>query len=408
MSTAVPQPAAAGADAAARDAGQRRFDRTVHIGFVLVLSASMFRYGLWHGVSLVTLPRLAGGVLLGGLYLLGTALGRGPGRRRQIWLLVVVGGWTLLTLAVPAYGWCAVPLFFLALRVFPRFSAVPVVAVLAIVAAMAQVRLANMPFPWNPSPALEPFVIAVMSILIYRQVHRENQRRQGLIDDLVATRDALARSERTAGVLQERARLSQEIHDTIAQGLSSMHLLLNAADQGWTAAPGQARAYVRQAAAAARDNLAEARRFIHDLAPPALDGSSLADALGRLCTSVAEQAGMQVRFRVDGEAYPLGVDVEIALLRVAQSALANVTQHAKANTAVVTLTYLSDAVTLDVADDGVGFDPAIPCAHPGRGFGLPAIRQRIEALGGSTTVESAPSEGTMLAVTLPVSREGEG
>ena len=131
-------------------------------------------------------------------------------------------------------------------------------------------------------------------------------------------------------------------------------------------------------------------------------------ALLQAARELGEQAGMQVRFRVDGEAYPLGVDVEIALLRVAQSALANVTQHAKANTAVVTLTYLSDAVTLDVADDGVGFDPAIPCAHPGRGFGLPAIRQRIEALGGSTTVESAPSEGTMLAVTLPVSREGEG
>jgi signal transduction histidine kinase len=271
---------------------------------------------------------------------------------------------------------------------------------------LAQVTLAKLPFPLDPSPVLAPAAIAVLATVVYRQLHRENAARQALIDDLVRTRDALARSEREAGVLQERARLSQEIHDTIAQGLSSMHLLLNAADQDWTAAPDQARAYVRQAAGTARDNLAEARRFIHDLTPPALDGASLADALRRLCAAVAEQGGPQVEFRVDGAAYPLGVDADIALLRVAQGALANVSQHAKAGTAVVTLTYLPDAVTLDVADDGIGFDPAMPEVNPGRGFGLRAIRQRVAALGGTTTVESAPLEGTMLAVALPVTRTG--
>jgi signal transduction histidine kinase len=381
--------------------GPQRFDRAIHVGFVLVLSASMFRFAAWHGVSRATLPQLSGGALLGGLYVAGAATLSGPGPRRRAWLLVTVAAWTALTIAVPSYGWCAVPLFFLSLRALPPRWAVPVIALLAVVAAAAQVSLAKQPFPWNPSPALEPVVIAVLSTVVYRQLHRENARRQELIEDLVRTRDALAASERTAGVLQERARLSQEIHDTLAQGLSSMHLLLAAADQDWDSAPGQARQYVRQAAAAARDNLAEARRFIHDLTPPALDGRSLAEALGRLCTSVAERSGIRVRFRVDGEAYPLGVDVEVALLRVAQGALANVTEHAKSETAVVTLAYLSDAVTLDVADDGVGFDPAAPDVHPGRGFGLRAIRERVAGLGGTTTVESAPLEGTMLAVALP-------
>jgi signal transduction histidine kinase len=297
------------------------------------------------------------------------------------------------------------------LRVLPAWSAVPVIVVLAVVAALAQVTLAKLPFPWNPSPALEPVVIAVMSTLIYRQMHREGVRRQALIEDLVRTRDALARAERHAGVLQERARLSQEIHDTVAQGLSSVHMLLSAADQDWTAAPTQARAHVRHAATTVRDNLAEARRFIHDLTPPALDGGSLADALRRLCARVAERGAIRVEFRIDGQAYPLGLDIEVALLRVAQGALANVSQHAKAQAAVVTLSYLSDAVTLDVADDGIGFDPDLPGddpdGDPGRGFGLRAIRQRVEALGGITTVESAPLEGTMLAVALPV-REDKG
>ena len=100
-----------------------------------------------------------------------------------------------------------------------------------------------------------------------------------------------------------------------------------------------------------------------------------------------------------------GETVESLIVRVAQGALANVVQHAKADSAVVTLTYLADAVTLDVCDDGKGFDPAVPPAAPDRGFGLRAIRQRIEALGGATTVESTPGEGTVLAVSVPIAGE---
>jgi signal transduction histidine kinase len=391
---------------AGADARRRRSERTLHLCFYLVLFASAFRYTAWHGVALTTLPALAGGAGLGVLYLFGLPrVPARPGLGRQVWLLATIAYWTVLTVSVASYAWCAVPLFFLVLRILPTWAALPVIAELTLVAGLAEVTLAKLPFPFDPSPMLAPVAIAVMSTVIYRQLHRENSQRQALIDDLVSTRDALARSERSAGVLQERARLSQEIHDTIAQGLSSMHLLLNAADQDWTAAPDQARAYVRQAAVTARDNLAEARRFIRDLAPPDLDGRSLTEAIGRVCNGTAEHAGIDVDLRVDGTAYPVGVDVEIALLRVTQGALANVAEHAKASTAVVTLTYLPDEVTLDVCDDGVGFDPAAPPAKPDRGFGLRAIRQRVEALGGATTVESAPAEGTVLAVSLPATDE---
>jgi signal transduction histidine kinase len=382
---------------------EHRFARTVHAGFVLVIVASMARYAAWHGISTATLLPLGGGVALGAGYLIGPVAV--PDRYRRTWFLLVVAAWTGLTLAVPAYGWCAVPLFFLALRLLSPRAALPVIAVLAAVAGIAQVRLAAQPFPWNPSPVLEPALLAALSVLIYRQMYRESRHRRALLEDLVRTRDALARSEREAGILQERSRLSREIHDTIAQGLSSVHMLLGAADQDWTTAPEQARAYVRQAATTARENLAEARRFIHALAPVALDGGSVADALRRVCATVAERSSTRIEFRVDGEPYPLAVEVEVALLRVAQGALANVGEHAKADTAVVTLAYLPDGVTLDVADDGVGFDPALPGDEPGRGFGLRAIRQRVAALGGTTTVESAPLEGTMLAVALPVSGE---
>src|SRR2546430_2270645 len=148
---------------------EHRFARTVHAGFVFVIVLSMVRYAAWHGISAATLLPLGGGLALGAGYLVGPVAV--PDRYRQTWLLLVVAAWTGLTLAVPAYGWCAVPLFFLALRLLSRRLAVPVIVVLAAVAAIAQVALAGQPFPWNPRPALEPVLLAVLSTLIYRQLH---------------------------------------------------------------------------------------------------------------------------------------------------------------------------------------------------------------------------------------------
>lgn len=245
------------------------------------------------------------------------------------------------------------------------------------------------------------------------------------------------------GVLQERNRLAAELHDTVAQGLTSMHLLLDAADRQWTREPGQARVLVRQAAAAARENLAQARRLIHDLAPPELDGTSLPQALRRICAGAGdgtdagvgggarvgtgvdadagagvggdadadagaggegaggEGAGVRVRFRVVGEVRGVGGIVEGAVVRAVQGALGNVRRHARASEAVVTLAYQPDAVVLDVWDDGVGFDPGAF-----RGDGLRLLRRRIEYLGGTAVVESTPGGGTVVSVCLPAPAGG--
>ncbi|MCX4779316.1 sensor histidine kinase [Streptomyces sp. NBC_01264] len=201
-----------------------------------------------------------------------------------------------------------------------------------------------------------------------------------------------------AGVLRERHRLAAELHDTVAQGLTSMYLMLDAADRAWTREPVRARQLVRQAAAAARENLAEARRIIHDLAPAELERGTLADALCELC------AGTEgARFRLEGEPRPVPGRVEAAVLRAAQGALANVRRHARASVVVVTLTYQPYVLALDVWDDGVGFDPAgAAAARPG-GDGLRLLRRRIAYLGGTATVESGPGGGgTVVSVSLPV------
>ncbi|MGW1148855.1 sensor histidine kinase, partial [Streptomyces sp. NPDC002454] len=150
--------------------------------------------------------------------------------------------------------------------------------------------------------------------------------------------------------------------------------------------------------------LADARRFVHDLAPADLaEGGGLVAALRRVAARES-RAALPVRFHVEGTPTALPERTEAALLRIAQGALANVREHAGATAAALTLTCLDDEIVLDVADDGRGFVPAeVPAAGTGvRGHGLPAIRARARALGGTLSIESAPSEGTVLTVSIPL------
>ncbi len=313
----------------------------MHAGFYVLLAASAARYVVYHGVE----PTVLGlAVLLGALYPLGV--------RRPRALPAVLACWLVLVWLAPSFGWSAIPLFYQCLRQLRPRQAVPIAAVLTLAVVLAQVRLAD---TFEPSLVLGPVGVAVITAAVFFD-------RRRLIHE--------------AGVLQERQRLAREIHDTLAQGLSSINLLLELGD-------------TTRAADVAKENLAEARRFVRDLSP--LQGRTLEDALRGLCD----------RVEVHGESYPLTVQTEVALLRVAQGALANVREHAEAQTVVVTLSYLGDAVTLDVCDDGKGFDPNAVTPREGRGFGLASIRGRVAELGGTLSVESAPGEGTALAVTVP-------
>ena len=176
-----------------------------------------------------------------------------------------------------------------------------------------------------------------------------------------------------------------------------------------TPTPGRTAALIEQARHTAQDNLTEARRFVAALAPPDLHQSSLVAALQRLCDTTSQQTGSAVVFHQDGTLIPLPTPVEVALLRIAQSALGNTTQHAQAGRAGVTLTIMDTVISLDIVDDGVGFDLADvlnPAAAPGPqgGFGLISMRSRARELGGTMTVESEPGQGTAVAVTIDLAR----
>jgi signal transduction histidine kinase len=222
--------------------------------------------------------------------------------------------------------------------------------------------------------------------------------RAALISELSRTRAELAQANRRAGVLAERQRLSGEIHDTVAQGFTSIIMLLQAADADVERQPAAARGHLALALETARDNLAEARALVAALAPAGLEPGALDAALRRLAATADGHPGTAARFEVSGAAVPLPRPAEVMLLRVAQEALANVRKHARAGQVIVGLRYGEGQVGLDVTDDGPGFDPG----QAAGGYGLPGMRARAEEAGGRLQVRSSPGCGTTISVVVPV------
>ncbi|MGW4211495.1 sensor histidine kinase [Lentzea sp. NPDC004789] len=177
----------------------------------------------------------------------------------------------------------------------------------------------------------------------------------------------------------ERARWSAEIHDTLAQGFTSIITLLQGAEPN-----------VELALRTARENLREARALVASNAPSPLDGSTLEDALRRLVSGVS----LPSSFRVIGNAVPLTTSVEVVLLRTAQEALTNVARHSGASRVDVVMRFDQDGVSLEVRDDGRGFDDAP------EGFGLRGMRARLEQVGGTLSLSS--DEGASVLVEVPL------
>ncbi|MGW7089322.1 sensor histidine kinase [Streptomyces sp. NPDC054871] len=377
----------------------------MHTAFFLLLGSSLTRFLMRHPGEPRTPWIIALSVSLALLYVLGPTIGARPtAPRRLTWLILVVAVWVVLVILAPSFAWCAVPLFYTGLRTLPPRAALFLVAVLTAFVVVAQLQLAG---SFDPNLLLAPPAWAAVATAVFLYMQRQAARQRTLIDDLIRTRRELAAIERREGTLAERQRISMEIHDTLAQGLSSQQMLLQAADRVWDTDPAKARTHVRTAESITERGLAEARRFVHDLAPADLaDGGGLDEALRTLAARTARDAGLTVRFHAEGTPAPLPDRTQSALLRIAQGALANVTEHAHATTAALTLTHLDDQVVLDVADDGRGFTPTDqPPAPDRRGHGLPAIRARAGQLGGTLTIESAPGEGTVLSVAIPLTPE---
>jgi len=395
---------------------------SLHVGFAVLLLVALVRL-LAVGVHGAAWLHVGLALCLAGVYLAGTVLEKRhsarPGRfdPRPVsawWLGAVCLLWLLLVWGSTDFVWLAFPLFFLQLHVLRRGPA------LAAIAASTVLVVAALWFH-NGGPAGSPpqlamvlgpvfgAAFAVVTGLAYRALYLEAENQRLAAEELRRTRTELARSQHEAGTLAERTRLAREIHDTLAQGFSSIVLMGRSAEQALDAGDtGLARNRLRTVQDTAAANLAEARNFVRGLQSPDLEQSSLVDSLRRLCAqteteAAARGAALSCRLEVEGTPAELPNPYRTTLLRAAQSSLANVWTHANARTAVVTLSFLGSEVAMDIFDDGAGFDPkAVPDRADGSGYGLASLRDRVAALAGTLDLESAPGEGTVVAIRLPL------
>ena len=257
--------------------------------------------------------------------------------------------------------------------------------------------------------------IAVMMTFLNMRNNENAVRRAEMLRSLTEANDKLASAlaenaglhaqllaqAREAGVLDERQRMAGEIHDVLAQGLTGIVTQLEAADQAAGREPDRRR-HLDTAKQLARDSLTEARRSVQALRPQPLAEAALPEALTEVVDGWAARQAVATELIVTGTARPLLPQIEATLLRTAQEALANVARHAAAGRVALTLSYMEDVVTLDVRDDGAGFDPARPGTGPADGgYGLTAMRDRVQRVAGTLEVESEPGAGTAVSACVP-------
>ncbi|MFD3870209.1 sensor histidine kinase [Streptomyces sp. NPDC058623] len=320
---------------------------------------------------------------------------------------------------------------------FALFAVVPMLMMsLPMPPAIVLVVLANL-WPvtvvWLRGGQFDPHILSVLPISLLgtalsvllgvwiTRVVQQSSERAALIDELRLSREREAYLSHQAGISAERERLAREIHDTLAQSLTSIISLVQAAESEVAVNPERARSRLGLAGRVARDSLDEARGFVSKLTPPPLRESSLMQAVRRQADLLMEETGLAVRCTAGGEEQPLPMAVSVVLLRSAQEAFANVRKHAgQARRVEVTVAYAPEAVRLGVRDDGVGFDArawldAPPAdeddAGAGNGarggFGLRGMRARVREIGGMVRVDSSPGAGTTIEITVPLGPVGE-
>jgi signal transduction histidine kinase len=350
-------------------------------------------------IVLAVLGALAVGYAVAG----GPALGNEHRLRGVSYLALLVAGFTVLGFADPT-------MFFLLFLAYPQVwfvvggtsAGIGWTVLLALGSAVGPLVTASSGRDVREvltSTGISLVFSLALGLWVSRVLHQSEQRGQ-LIEQLEATRAELAAAEHERGVLAERERLAREVHDTLAQGYTSIVVLAQTAAAQLDRDPAAARERMTVIEEVARDNLAEARAVVAAFRPVGLEDSTLVEALERLASRFARETGLAVRVDTAalGEGPELRRDEEVVLLRGAQEALTNVRRHASATAVVVRLARVGGQVSVHVEDDGVGFDPAAA-----RGAGLEGLRGRVAQVGGTVDVASAPGSGTRVTVRVPSS-----
>jgi signal transduction histidine kinase len=243
-------------------------------------------------------------------------------------------------------------------------------------------------------------VISTIMGAFISSIIKQSIDRQRLIYELTKSRASLMRAEREAGRLNERQRLARDIHDTLAQHFTSIIMHLSAAKHSNFET---VQTQVQQAEESARDGLDEIRRIIWDMQPEQIEKASFIEAVEQLAARWSAENGVQVKMNVTGTPRSFTSSVETTLLRILQEAMHNISKHAQATKVNITFSYMEDLFVMDIADDGLGFEPS----KIKGGFGMTTMRERAEELRGTLTIESEQGIGTAIAVSIPILEEND-
>jgi signal transduction histidine kinase len=331
------------------------------------------------------------------------------------WLAGFAVIWIAAVAVSPEFVWLGFLLWILAGHLLPLRWGLPFSALVLAVVIVAPILQHGVTSYANVFGPLIGGIFAFGISRGYLQLLRDASERERLVTSLTRAQqemgtlqDELALAQRQSGAIEERTRISRDIHDTVAQALSSIRLLAYA-EGDRTSEPSTEHA-LGQIAVLAGDSLVDVRRIIAALAPAELEGAALGSALERLLSRTRAEADLQTDLNIDASLPQLSTEIEVALLRTAQSALANVRLHAAASHIVVSLIDAADSVRLDIIDDGVGFDLALweqSDEAASSSYGLRFMRARLRELGGGLDIESTPGEGTAISAHLPILQKPE-
>ncbi|WP_051288800.1 sensor histidine kinase [Mycobacterium sp. URHD0025] len=324
----------------------------------------------------------------------------GPVRARPAsFVAAVIGLWLIAVIAAdPAVA--AIP------ALYPLiFATLPLAAALTLtfLVTLAPLALAAAThgLDWASLPAVAAVTLvgAVAAPIIGTTIMTTMRQRQQLAEtvaELAASRAEASRLSREAGVAAERERLAREIHDTLAQGFTSIVALAQAVQAESDSDPAAAIRHVELIRSTARDNLAEARTMVTRLTPAALEDGTLSAALRRQAEGLAAETGIAVDVRIDDDLPQLGMATDVVLLRSAQEAMTNVRRHSHASELKVRLQAAPDGVRLSLSDNGIGLQ-----ADHADGFGLRGMRARIDQVGGTLTLSTPEGGGVRVVVAVP-------
>ena len=218
------------------------------------------------------------------------------------------------------------------------------------------------------------------------------------LNNMAAQLEGLIQARQELATLETRNRFARDLHDSVKQQVFATSFQVAAARALMEEDTEAAEEHLAQAEELARQAQRELNVLIGELRPAALEGKGLSSALRDYAEDWSRRAEIPAEIHIRGER-EAPLEVEHALFRVAQEALANVAKHSGAGSVEVDLIYTSDSLTLRVTDDGRGFDPE---KNPGEGFGLQSMHERLEKLGGRVEVESAPGKGTRVTCVCPL------